>query len=345
MSDLTRAATPGPASPHLDEGDAPSGRLAALTGRTSGFAVRDYGILICFVALFITLSVSSDAFLTSSNLLNLLDQATPTGIIACAATLVIIAGGFDLSVGAIYAIAGVIAAKVALDSSAVVALLAGVAVGVGFGIVNGILVTKGLVHSFIATLAMALIIRGAASAITDGNLITVTNPAFATLGTDAFLGVKYSIWIFVVFAVATWFVLARTTFGRYVYAVGGNAMAASLSGIRVSLVKATTYAISGLAALAAGIAGVIIASRNITGQSDSGVGLELSVIAAVVIGGTSILGGSGAVWRTVIGVLLLAMIGNGFNLLNVDPTYQQMVQGGIILLAVVVDARARRSAE
>jgi ribose transport system permease protein len=342
MSDLTRAATPGSASPPLDEGDAPSGRFAGLTGQNSGFALRDYGILICFAALFITLSVSSDAFLTSSNLLNLLDQATPTGIIACAATLVIIAGGFDLSVGAIYAIAGVIAAKVALDSSAVMGLLAGVAVGVGFGIVNGILVTKGLVHSFIATLAMALIIRGAASAITDGNLITVTNPAFATLGTDEFLGVKYSIWIFVVFAASTWFVLARTTFGRYVYAVGGNAMAASLSGIRVSLVKATTFAISGLAA---GIAGVIIASRNITGQSDSGVGLELSVIAAVVIGGTSILGGSGAVWRTVIGVLLLAMIGNGFNLLNVDPTYQQMVQGGIILLAVVVDARARRSAE
>jgi ribose transport system permease protein len=343
MSDLTQPATPGPASPPLEDGDGPAGgRLAGLTGRTSGFALRDYGILVCFAALFITLSVTSDAFLTSSNLLNLLDQATPTGIIACAATLVIIAGGFDLSVGAIYAIAGVIAAKVALDSGAVLGLLAGVAIGVGFGIANGILVTKGFVHSFIATLATALIVRGAASAITHGNLITVTDPGFAKLGTNALLGVKYSIWIFLAFALVTWFLLARTTFGRYVYAVGGNAMAASLSGIRVSLVKASTFAISGLAA---GLAGVIIASRNITGQSDSGMGLELSVIAAVVIGGTSILGGSGAVWRTVVGVLLLAMIGNGFNLLNVDPTYQQMVQGGIILLAVVVDARARRSAE
>ncbi|MFN8202323.1 MAG: ABC transporter permease [Solirubrobacteraceae bacterium] len=300
--------------------------------------IRDYAIVVSFLALFITLSVASSAFLTKANLLNLLDQSTAIGIIACAGTFVIIAGGFDLSVGAIYALTGVIAAKMALQIDPVIGLALGLAVGVVAGLINGLIITWGRVNSFIATLAAALVIVGTASAITNGELITVVDPAFTVLGTDKLLGVKYSIWIFVVVIAASWFLLDRTQLGRYIYAVGGNAAAASLSGVRVARVRVITFCLSGFAA---GLAGIIIASRNATGQSDSGVGLELSVIAAIVIGGTSIVGGEGAIWRTVIGVLLLAMINNGFNLLNFNPTYQQMVQGGIILIAVIADARAR----
>jgi ribose transport system permease protein len=303
-------------------------------------ALRDYVIVLSFLALFATLSITSSAFLTKTNLLNLLDQTTATGIIACAGTLVIISGGFDLSVGAIYAITGIIAAKVALSFDPVLALLAGAAAGAGFGLFNGVIITKGRVNAFIATLATGLIFRGAAVSITSGNLITVNNNTFAALGSNDFATIKYTIWIFLAVIIVSWFLLSRTAFGRYIYAVGGNPEAARLAGIRVDGVKTTAFVLSGLAA---GIAGVIIASRNITGDASSGVGLELNAIAAVVVGGTSILGGAGAIWRTVVGVLLLAMINNGFDLLNVDPFYQQMVQGGIILFAVIVDARVRRA--
>jgi ribose transport system permease protein len=308
--------------------------------RTRPSVLRDYAIVLSFLALFATLSITSDVFLTRANILNLLDQSTTVGIIACAGTLVIIAGGFDLSVGAVYAIAGVVAAKAALAVDPVFGLLIGVAVGLGLGVLNGAIVTIGRVNSFIATLASSIVIRGAAVAITAGTLITVDDSTFAALGSNKFAGVKYSTWIFFAVILLTWFILHRTALGRYIYAVGGNPEAARLSGIRVGTIRTTTFALSGLAA---GLAGVLITSRNITGQGDSGMGLELDAIAAVVIGGTSIVGGGGAIWRTVVGVLLLAMIGNGFNLLNLDPIYQQMVKGGIILLAVVVDSRARRS--
>ena len=137
----------------------------------------------------------------------------------------------------------------------------------------------------------------------------------------------------------TAFLLTWTTFGRYVYSAGANPVAARLSGVRVDGVRAATYALSGLSA---GLAGIIVSSRAATGQADAGIGLEFSVLAAVIIGGTSVYGGEGAIWRTVLGVLFLGMIGNGFNLLNIDPTYQQIIQGGIILAAVAVDAWSRR---
>lgn len=316
------------------------GATASLGKRLNLAVLRDYGIVVSCVGLFLILSLSSDVFLTKTNLLNILDQWSAVGIIACGATLVIIAGGFDLSVGAIFAVAGVVAAKVAGVSSVELAFLSGAVVGLLFGIFNGVLATVGRINPFIATLSTSIMFRGLALVLTGGLLVTVSDDAFTTLGRDTLLGVKWSIWVFAVFAVIASVLLARTTFGRYVYAVGGNAEAARLSGIRVSIIKGATFAISGLSA---GIAGVLVASRAATGQADVGVGLELTAIAAVVIGGTSILGGEGAVWRTILGVFLLAMINNGFNLLNVDPTYQQIVQGAIIVTAVAVDAWARRS--
>jgi ribose transport system permease protein len=323
--------------------DDAAGRVAVepAGGRRFGLAfVRDFAIAFSVATLFVVLSISSSDFLTVTNLTNILDQWAPVAIVACAATLVIIAGGFDLSVGAIYALSGVLAALVANSTSPVLGILVGVLAGVALGVGNGVLATAGRVNSFIATLATSIIIRGIAVAATGGFLVTVIDPSYTDLGRGSILGVKTSVWLLVIFAAATWFLLSQTTFGRFMFASGGNEEAARLSGVRVDVVRAATFAISGLAA---GIAGVLVSSRVATGEADSGVGLELQAIAAVVIGGTSISGGEGAVWRTILGVLLLALIGNGFNLLNVDPTYQQIFQGTIILIAVSMDAWTRRT--
>jgi ribose transport system permease protein len=302
--------------------------------------LRDFGIVVSFVALFAALSIASDVFLTWTNLVNILDQWAPVGIMACAATLVIIAGGFDLSVGAIFAVAGITAAKVANATSPEIGFLAGIGIGLALGVGNGLLITVGRINSFIGTLASGFMIRGFALVLSGGFLITVDDPGFQRLGSGEFLGVKYPVYVFAGFALMTAFLLAWTTFGRYVFAAGANPVAARLSGVRVERVRATTFALSGLSA---GLAGIIVSSRVATGQADAGIGVEFSVIAAVVIGGTSIYGGEGAIWRTVLGVLFLAMIGNGFNLLNINPTYQQIIQGAIIIGAVAVDAWSRRS--
>ena len=305
-------------------------------------AVRDYGIVVAFVALFITLSLASDVFLTKDNLLNLAFQAAPIGIMACGGTLVFIAGGFDLSVGVISSFAGVIAAKAFVGTGLGLwpSFILGALVGLGFGIGNGILVTVARVNSFIATLGSSIIIRGLGVAVTGGFLVSVESDRFATLGLGSKWGINYPIFVWLGFALFCGFLLWRTAFGRYVYAAGGNAEAARLSGVRVGLVRGATFAISGLSG---GIAGVILASEVGTAQADANPGIEFDVITAVVLGGTSILGGEGAIWRAVLGAFFLQMIGNGFNLLNVQPVYQQVFKGSILLGAVALDAWARRT--
>ena len=302
--------------------------------------VRDFGIVLAFVALVVALSLATDTFFTTRNILNILDQSAPVGIIACAITICIIAGIFDLSTGAIYGVSAVVATKVANAGDPTIGLLAGVFAGLGLGLVNAILIHFTRINSFIGTLATSIVYRGIAILVTGGAIVTVTDPKFSELGTEKVLfDAKWSVYVFLAFFAFTAFLLARTTFGRYVYAVGGNQEAARLSGIRVGAVRGACYVLSGLAA---GIAGVLAASRTSSAQADLGVGLELSAIAAAVVGGTSILGGEGAVWRGVLGVLTLAIIGNGFDLLDIDTTYQQLVQGVLILLAVAADQLVRR---
>ena len=311
----------------------------AAARRRPGVILRDYGIVLSFIALFVGLSLATSTFLTERNLLNILDQSAPLGIITCAITICIVCGIFDLSTGAIYALSAVVAAKVASSASPDLGVLAGVATGLGLGIVNAVVIHLTRINSFIGTLATGIVFRGLALLVTGGAIVTVVDESYTTLGTSELLGAKYSVWVFLVFFALTAFVLARTAFGRYVYAVGGNEEAARLSGIRTGLVRGGCYALSGLAA---GIAGVLASSRTASAQADLGTGLELSAIAAAVVGGTSILGGEGAVWRGVLGVLTLAIIGNGFDLLGVDSTYQMLVQGVLILAAVAADQLLRR---
>jgi ribose transport system permease protein len=303
--------------------------------------LRDYGIVVAFLTLFIGLTFANDHFFTRNNFANILDQWAALGLLAIGETICIIAGVFDLSTGAMVSVTGVVACKVALSTTPWLGLVAGVATGLGLGIANGIVIRLTRINSFIGTLAMSIVYAGVAILITGGNIVTVLDPAFGAVGQNVALGIKYTGWTFIAFAILAALLLARTTFGRYVYAVGGNAEAARLSGIRVDLIRGACFALSGVAA---GLAGMLLASRTQSAQANLGAGMELTAISAAVVGGTSILGGDGAVWRGFLGIMLLAIIGNGFNLLNIDTTYQQIVYGGLILIAVAADQLLRRRA-
>jgi ribose transport system permease protein len=317
------------------------GGTRAFVRRLDLGVIRDYGVVVAFIGLFITLSASSPVFLTWQNMKNLGFQTAPVGIIAVGGTLVFIAGGFDLSVGAISGFSGIMAAK-AFNSTGLglwPSLILGALVGLGFGLGNGLLITLGRVNAFIATLATSIIINGLGQVVTHGNLVSVSSERFTTLGLGTLWGINYPVFVWFGFAGICGFLLSRTAFGRYVYAAGGNAEAARLSGVRVNVVRATTFAISGLAA---GIAGVILVSEVQTAQWNANTGIEFDAITAIVLGGTSLLGGEGAVWRSVLGAFFLQMIGNGFNLLGTTPELQYVIKGLILAAAVSLDAWARR---
>jgi ribose transport system permease protein len=315
---------------------------APATGTVLGKRVaqlRDYAVLIATIALFVALSISSDNFLTTTNLLNIVDQQTSLGLIACAGTLVIIAGGFDLSVGAMYALGGVIAAQLANQLGVAEGIILGVLAGVVLGSVNGFAVGVARINPFIATLASGIVFGGLALIVSNESLVSVDNPAFQSFGSTELLGVRMTTWIFIAVALALGLLLQRTRFGRYVYACGGNEEAARLSGVQVARVRLLVFVLSGLAST---LAGALFAARVGVGDSTVGAALSLQAVAAIVVGGTSIWGGEGAIWRTIVGLFFLALINNGFNLLGVGARYQQIVQGTIILLAAGVDAYARR---
>lgn len=303
--------------------------------------IRQYGVLILFAVLFVVLSVATPAFLQVTNLLNILNQNAPLAIIAMAGTLVIIAGGFDLSTGAIFGVASVSAAWLAVNVDPVVGLVAAPLIGLVLGTFNGLVVTGLKIHAFLATLATSLVYRGLAVLITGGFLIPVGgDAAFTTLGRGRIGPVAYATIIMLLIFLAFTVVLNGTKLGRHVFAVGGNEEAAVLSGIRVNLAKTATFAFSGFAA---GTAGAIAVSRIASGQPQAGTGLELQAIAAIILGGTSIYGGRGAVWRSLSGVLLLALINNGFNILNANPFYKDVTTGGIIIIAIALSAGRKKN--
>ncbi len=303
--------------------------------------LQTYAVLVLLVALMVTLTALSDSFLTVRNLLNILNQNAPLAIMASAMTLVIIVGGFDLSVGAVFAVGSVTSAWIALHIDPYLGLFLAPLIGLALGVINGVVITRLNVHSFLATIATSLIFKGVAIVISDGRLISVRIDEYIWLGRGKFLGVFNSIWIMVVFALILTFLLTRTTFGRRIFSVGGNEEAAILSGIRTSQVKIATFALAGFAA---GLASIITTSRVALGQASAGQGMELQAIAAVILGGTSIYGGQGAVWRSLAGVFLLALINNGFNILNADPFFRDLTTGLVILAAIGVSAigQARR---
>lgn len=305
--------------------------------------VRDYGILFSIAILVVLLSVSTDTFLTASNLRNLVDQMAVVGIVACGATLCIISGVFDLSSSAMLAVSAITGVFVTQSFGVGAGFLAAIAVGGVLGLVNGLVVTGIGVHSFIATLASSIVFRGVAVLLTGGSIVyplASQMDAFRVLNYQVNpIGLTLASWTFIGVLAVTWFLLSRTTFGRELYAVGGNAEAARLSGISVSRVRILALVISGITA---SFAGLILASRGGSAQASMATGLELTAIAATVVGGTSIMGGEGAIWRAGAGVLILQLFSNGFNLLGWDTTYQQVLTGALILIAVSVDQVLRR---
>ena len=288
----------------------------------------------------VVLSVLSGPFLRGQNLANILDQQAGIIIVAAAGTFVLIAGGIDLSVGAVYGLAGATAAQLVTSAGVPVAIAAGICLGLAVGVTNGVLVTRFRINALIATLAMTYVVSGIGALLTRGNLIVAfDHPEFQQFASTKLLGLTTAAWMMIGITLALALLLSVTTFGRYVYATGGNAEAARLGGVRVDGIRIATFALSGAAAA---FAGVLDASRVLSAQASSGGFLTFTVLAGIVVGGTSILGGEGAVWRTVIGCLFIALIGNGFNLLGFDPFYQQITLGLILLLAVGVDAWSRR---
>lgn len=295
--------------------------------------LQQNGALIMLIIVCIAGFVRYEAFLTPENLLNVLRQNSMLGLVALGMTFVILTGGIDLSVGALLAVAGVIAANLA-DYGLVTALVGGVAATTVLGLINGTVIAKARIQPFIVTLAMMIAARGVALAVTGEESVRITaNESFSWLGRGSIGFLPVPIVILVVAFAIGWLVLNQTRFGRNVFAVGDNDEAARLMGLNVSRVTIFVYAISGALA---GLAGVILASRLGTGQPVAGVGWELDAIAAVVIGGTLLTGGQGSVLTTLVGVLLLGVIFNLFNLEGTISPWWQLVLRGVILLLVVV---------
>lgn len=297
--------------------------------------LRQYGLILALVILVIAFSFASEYFFTVNNLLNVARQVSVTAIVAVGMTFVIISGGIDLSVGSTLALSGVTGSMAFVATgSAPVALLAGLATGGFIGLFSGLIIAKGRITSFIVSLAMLGIIRGAAFLVTGGNPVTASDPSFTWFGVGSIGWIPVPIIFAVIVLAAGWFVLTKTKFGRYVYAIGGNERASRWTGLNVARVQIAVYFVVGLLA---GIAGVILAGRLGSGQPFAGNGFELDVIAAVILGGSSLAGGRGKIQGTLIGVLIIGVVNNGLTLLNVSTYWQMVVQGAIILIAVFID--------
>ncbi len=299
--------------------------------------IGQYGIALAFVLICVLLSVLHPAFLTLSNLRVILTQVSINALLAFGVTFVIITGGIDLSLGSVLAVAGIAAAIFAHPDSypLIVPVAAGLGTGIIFGAFNGLIITRSKVPPFIVTLGTMTIARGLALIFSNGRPVSNLSDAFNFIGGGTIRGVPFPIVILVLAFIVCALLLGRTTWGRYMYAVGGNELAARASGINVNKVKMMVYTLCGGLA---GIAGVLLTSRITTGQPNAGMGFELDAIAAAIIGGTSTSGGTGNMVGTLLGALLIGVISNGLDLMNVSSYYQLVIKGLIIVGAVVLDS-------
>jgi len=299
--------------------------------------LKKLGPLLALVAVCVWLAFMSPNFLTVSNSFDVMRQVSINALIAFGMTLSILLGGIDLSVGSILAVSSVLAAMT-MRGNHNAGLAVGIAIlaGAGMGSLNGVIIAKGRVAPFIATLGMLTLLRGVALVLSKGSPISgFSSHIFAMLG-GGYVARLIPVPVVLMLAMFAlfWFVLTRTVFGRHVYATGGNAEAAKLSGVNTNRVQILAYTVSG--AMAA-LAGVILTSRLDSAQPTAGAGYELDAITAVVLGGTSLAGGRGWIFGTLVGALLIGVLNNGLNLMGVSSFYQQVVKGSVILLAVLLD--------
>ncbi|AWS49866.1 MULTISPECIES: ribose ABC transporter permease [Providencia] len=295
--------------------------------------------LIALLVLIAIVSTLSPNFFTVNNLFNILQQTSVNAIMAVGMTLVILTSGIDLSVGSLLALTGAVAASmVGAEVNALVAVAGALALGAAIGACTGVIVAKGKVQAFIATLVMMLLLRGVTRVYTDGSPINTgfsdNADLFGWFGIGRPFGIPTPVWLMIIVFAAAWYMLHHTRLGRYIYALGGNEAATRLSGINVDRIKIVVYALCGLLAA---LASVIEVARLSSAQPMAGNGYELDAIAAVVLGGTSLAGGKGRIVGTLIGALILGFLNNGLNLLGISSNYQMIVKAVVILLAVLVD--------
>lgn len=295
--------------------------------------------LIALLLLIVVVSTLSPNFFTLNNIFNILQQTSVNAIMAVGMTLVILTSGIDLSVGSLLALTGAVAASmVGADINALVAVVGALALGAAIGGVTGIIVAKGKVQAFIATLVMMLLLRGVTRVYTDGSPINTgfsdNADLFSWFGIGRPFGIPTPIWLMMIVFLSAWYLLHHTRLGRYIYALGGNESATRLSGISVDKIKIIVYSLCGLLAA---LASVIEVARLSSAQPMAGNGYELDAIAAVVLGGTSLAGGKGRIIGTLIGALILGFLNNALNLLGISSNYQMIVKAVVILLAVLVD--------
>lgn len=301
-----------------------------------------YKSLIGLALLCVIITFVSPAFMTLSNITNVFTQVSTNAIIAVGMTFVILTGGIDLSVGSTVAISGAFAASIIKSTNNVfLAIIVAGIVGIVIGLINGLLISKGKLQAFIATLATMTIFRGVTLVFTNGTPISKLSESFVNIGNGKLGFIPIPVVITVIVFIIAVYVLTQTRFGRYLYALGGNEDSARLSGINTNKIKTLVYVISGFAS---SIAGVIIASRIGSASPNAGTGFELDAIAAVVIGGTSLAGGEGRITGTLIGALIIGVLNNGLNLMNVSPFYQSIVKGLVILIAVLLDKKSKKKA-
>jgi ribose/xylose/arabinose/galactoside ABC-type transport system permease subunit len=281
-------------------------------------------------------ALATDRFLSPLNLTNILVQSSIMAVIALGMTFVIIGGGFDLSVGSTVALSGCIAALVMVKAGLVLGIVAGIAAGVLVGLINGLVIALLGVNAFITTLGTMVLVRGVVFLITAGAPVGDEGlpSSFVAFGSERFLGIHYLVWVPAVLLVLLSWVMHNTPHGRRIYAVGGGRDASYLSGIPVQRVIASTYVWCGTLA---GIAGVMLAARLQSGQPTAGEFYELTAIAAVVLGGAALHGGEGTLYKSVIGVFIMVVLGNSLNLLNIDSYWQRVAVGTVIIAAAAAD--------
>ncbi len=302
--------------------------------QTIGF-MRRYGMLIVLLAVIAGISLFSDRFLTLPNFLNIMRQVSINALLAAGMTMVILLGGIDLSVGAVIALAGAFSAGALLGTGcAFLAILAALAIGALFGLINGAFIAWAKLPPFIVTLAMMALIRGLTLVYTQGRPIIVDSTAYEIIGGGHIGFVPFPVVLMLIVYLILHLILGNTKFGRLIYAVGGNEQTCRLSGINIERLKLAVY---GLAGFLSGMAGIVLTSRLTSAQPTAGMGLELDAIAAVILGGTSLSGGKGKISGTLIGVFMIGVLANGLNMLGVSPFFQDVAKGLIILVAILFD--------
>ena len=301
--------------------------------------INKSGIVMVFVILFVTLSLTVPDFISSRNIQGLLLSVTLIGSISVTMMFVLALGEVDLSVASIVAFAGVVASTlITATHSVTLGIVGGVLAGGAVGLVNGVLIARWKINSLIVTLAMMEVVRGLAYITSNGDAVMISEERFFDLGGGSFLGISYPIWSNIVGFVLFGFLLKKTVFGKNVLAVGGNSEAALLAGLPVMRIKITVFVLQGLVT---GFAGVMLASRISLGDPKTSVGLELGVISACVLGGVSLTGGVATISGVLVGVLIMGSVQDAMSLMNVPTFYQYLIRGGILLLAVLFDQYRR----